>query len=53
MTEEQVKALCKWAVHNSQRPLTDMEKEIIKNAIDAANTVEELFAVVLLAAQIR
>ncbi len=53
MTEEQIKALCKWAVHNSQRPLTDVEKELIKNAIDAAKTVEELFVIALVAAQIR
>ena len=53
MTEEQIKALCKWAIHNSQRPLTEIEKEVIKNAIDAANTVEELFAVALIAARIR
>lgn len=45
MTEEQIKFLCKWAVQNSQRPLTDEEKEAIKQAIDASKSIEELFMV--------
>lgn len=43
--EDQVKLLCKWAVENSNRPLTDVEKEIIKQAIDQSETVEELLSV--------
>lgn len=42
MTEEQVKLICKWIVENCNRPLTRLEKELIKQAIDNAKTVEEL-----------
>lgn len=49
MTEEQIKIFCKWAVQNSNRPLTDVEKEILKQAIDAAKSVEDLLAVLLAA----
>ncbi|MBQ8619150.1 MAG: hypothetical protein IJ418_16840 [Clostridia bacterium] len=45
MTEQQVKSLCKWAVENGERRLTDEEKELIKQAIDEAENIEELFAV--------
>lgn len=52
MTEEQLKFLCKWAVQNSQRPFTEADKELLKQAIDKANTVEDLLAVVLAAAAV-
>ena len=29
MTEEQIKALCKWIIDNGNRPLSDSEKELI------------------------
>ena len=47
MIEEQIKFLCKWAVQNSNRPLTDVEKEVLKQAIDAAKSVEDLLVVAL------
>lgn len=48
MTEEgQVKYLCKWIVDNGNRPLTDIEKELIKQAIDQSKSIEELTAVLL------
>ncbi len=50
MTEHQIKVLCKWAVENSNRPLTDAEKEILKQAIDSANSIEDLLAIALAAA---
>ena len=31
MTEEQIKLLCKLAVDNSKKPLTDAEKEVLKS----------------------
>ena len=49
MTKEQIKFLYKWAVQNSNRPLTDEEKEVLKQAIDAAKSVEDLLAVALAA----
>lgn len=45
MTEEQIKFLCKWLVDNGNRPLSDVEKESIKQAIDEAKNIEELTAV--------
>ena len=42
MTEEQVKLICKWIIENSSRPLTDLEKEMLKQAIDSSKKLEEL-----------
>lgn len=47
MTEEQIKTLCKMVVDNSYRPLTVSEKELIKQAIDAANTPQEMIESVI------
>ena len=38
MTEEQIKFLCKQLVENSNRPLSDFDKELIKQAIDKAKS---------------
>lgn len=43
--EEQTKILCKWIVQNSNRLLTDNEKEEIKLAIDQAKTPAELLEI--------
>ena len=45
MTEEQIKFLCKWAVENNRRILSDLDKEQIKAAIDSAKSVEDLVAI--------
>ena len=47
MTEDQIKLLCKWAIENSNRPLTVSEKETLKQAIDISGSWEELFLVAL------
>lgn len=47
MTEEQVKLICKWIVENSSRPLTDLEKEMLKQAIDSSKNLEELLTVAI------
>lgn len=47
MTEEQVKFLCKWMVDNGNRPLSIMEKELIKQAIDSAKSPQEMVTSVL------
>lgn len=52
MTEQQIKFLCKWAVENSNRPLTDAEKEILKQAIDNAKNIEDLLAIALSSATV-
>ncbi len=47
MTEKQIKFLCKWIVENSNRPLSKVEKEVIKQAIDQAKSIEDLLALAL------
>ena len=47
MTEEQVKFLCKWMVDNGNRPLTEFEKELIKQAIENAKSPQEMVASIL------
>lgn len=47
MTEEQIKFLCKQIVEHSNRPLSDLDKELIKQAIDNAKNVFEMIAAVL------
>lgn len=47
MTEEQIKFLCKQMVEHSNRPLSDFDKELIKQAIDKAKSVEEMISSVL------
>lgn len=51
MTEEQVKFLCKWMVENGNRPLTSIQKELIKQVIDAAKNPFEMIATVLVLLQ--
>ena len=45
MTEYQWKELSKWCLDNGQRKLTKAEKEVIKLAIDQANSLNELIQV--------
>ena len=47
MTEEQVKFLCKQIVENSNRPLSDLDKELIKQAIDNAKNGFEMISAIL------
>lgn len=47
MTERQIKELCKLAVEKGNQPLSKEQKEIIKQAIDNAKTVEELLVTAL------
>ncbi len=42
MTEEQIKYICKMAVEKSNRPISDLDKELIKQAIDKANSAQEM-----------
>lgn len=52
LEQQQIKFLCKWAVENSNRPLADAEKEILKQAIDNAKNIEDLLAIALSAATV-
>ena len=42
MTEQEIKAMCKLAVENSNHPLTDLDKELLKQVIDKANHPVEI-----------
>ena len=47
MTEEEIKAICKFFVDNGKRNFTDAEKELIKQAIDQSRNWQELLAVAI------
>ena len=48
MTEEQmIKLLCKQVVDRSNKPLTQLDKELIKQVIDVSKTPEEMILGVL------
>lgn len=47
MTEEQYKFLCKWMVDNGNRPLSEMDKELIKQTIDNAKSPMEIVLSIL------
>ena len=47
MTEEQIKEITKWVIDNSNRSLSDQDKEIIKQAVDQANSMGELNLVLM------
>ena len=45
MTEQQIKELCKFAIENGKRPFTREQKEILKQAIENAESLEELLLI--------
>ena len=47
MTEQQVKFFCKFAVEMSDRPFTEEEKELLRQAIDKSQNLEELILVAI------
>lgn len=49
MNEEQIKFLCKWMIDHGNRPLTELEKELFKQAIDKAKNTNELAAALAVA----
>jgi hypothetical protein len=42
MTEQEIKTMCKLAVEYSNHPLTDLDKELLKQAIDKAKHPVEI-----------
>ncbi len=50
--EKEIKALCKLAIDNRNRPLLDAEKELAKKAIEESKSIEELVLIALAIAQI-
>ena len=47
MTEQEIKAICKLAVDNSNHPLTDLDKELLKQVIDNAKSAQEMVVAIL------
>ncbi len=47
MNEQQIKLFCKLAIENSNRPFTEEEKEILKKAVDNAQSWNELLTIAL------
>lgn len=48
MTEKEIKELCKFALEYSDKPLSEEQKDLIKQAIDKSETVEELLFTAIL-----
>ena len=48
MTEQEIKTMCKLAVEHSNHPLTDLDKELLKQAIDKAKSTQEMVAAILI-----
>lgn len=47
MKEHQIKAITKWFIDNSNRPLSKQDKEIIKHEVDQAKSWGELNLVLM------
>lgn len=47
LTEQEIKFICKQLVEHGDKPLTDTEKELTKQAIDKSKNLNELLAVAL------
>ena len=47
MNEQQIKLLCKIAIEHSKRPFTNIEKEMLKQAVDSAKSWDDLLSIAL------
>ncbi|MBO7048113.1 MAG: hypothetical protein J6W62_04310 [Spirochaetia bacterium] len=47
MNEQQIKLFCKLAIEKSNRPFTETEKELLKQAVDHAKNWDELFIIAI------
>lgn len=47
MTEQEIKTLYKLVIEQGKRDFTDVDKEILKQAVDQSRNWEELFAVAI------
>ena len=47
MDEKAIKEMCKWIVDHGNRPLTQVQKEMIKATIEIAKTPQELIGAVI------
>ena len=51
MNEEQIKTLCKLIIENGNKPINDVQKELLKQAVDKSRTWQELMAVAMIYAR--
>ena len=51
MTEEQIKALCKFMIENGKRNISDIEKELLKQAVDQSRNWQELIMTMMVASK--
>ena len=47
MTDQEIKTLCKFVIEHGNREFTDVEKELLKAAVDQSRNLNELFAVAI------
>ena len=47
MTEQQIKLFCKLCIENSNRPFSQEQKELLKQAVDKAKNPNDLLLIVL------
>ena len=51
VNEEQIKAICKFLVEYGNRNLNDVEKELLKQAVDQSHNWQELFLTMMMASK--
>ena len=49
MNEEQIKAISKFLIENGNHKLNDVEKELLKQAVDQSHNWQELFLTMMMA----
>ena len=48
MTESEIKAISKFLIENGYRNITDIEKELLKKAVDESHNWQELMSVAII-----
>ena len=51
MNEEQIKAISKFLIENGNHKLNDVEKELLKQAVDQSHNWQELFLTMMMASK--
>lgn len=51
MTEEQIKALCRFMIENGKRKFSDFEKELLNQAVDQSRNWQELILTMMMASK--
>lgn len=51
LSEEQIKAICKFLIENGNRSLNDIEKGLLKQAVDQSHNWQELILTMMFASK--